>query len=138
MLELNISLIFISALVGILFLVLNRLYCKPIGQVLEARESKITNDTNLIETNLREIEEKTQHIEAVLKKNQKDSRKTREELIRKGEEVREQLVLNARENSKKRLETQMKQLDEQIVTAEKTLELEISSFSDEIKEKFLS
>lgn len=138
MLELNFTLIIVSVLVGFLMVVLNHLYYKPIGQVLQERESKIAAETNQIETNMRDIEEKTQHIEGVLKETQKESRKIREELIKKGEEVREQVVQEARENSKKMFETKMKQLDEQILMAEKKLEQEISMFSDKIKEIFMS
>jgi len=138
MLELNFTLIIVFVLVGFLMVVLNHLYYKPIGQVIEERESKIAGETNLIETNIKDIEEKTQHIEGVIKETQKESRKIREELIKKGEEVREQIVQEARENSKKMFETKMKQLDEQILTAEKKLEQEISMFSDKIKEIFMS
>ncbi len=118
--------------------VLNHLYYKPIGQVIEERESKIAAETNQIESNMRNIEEKAQHIEAVLKETQKESGKIREELIIKGEEVRKQLIKEARENSKKMFENKMTQLDEQILMAEKKLEQEISTFSDKIKEIFLS
>lgn len=138
MLELDFTLIIVSVLVGFLMVVLNHLYYKPIGQVIEERESKIATETNRIETNIKEIEEKTQNIEDVLKETQKESRKIREELIEKGEEVREQVVQEARENSKKMFENKMKQLDLEILTAEKKLEQEISIFSDKIKEIFMS
>jgi F-type H+-transporting ATPase subunit b len=138
MLELNFTIIIVSALVGLLLRVLNHLYYKPIGQVIEERESKIAAETNQIESNMRNIEEKAQHIEAVLKETQKESGKIREELIIKGEEVRKQLIKEARENSKKMFENKMTQLDEQILMAEKKLEQEIGTFSDKIKEIFLS
>lgn len=138
MLELNFTIIIVSVLVGFLMVVLNHLYYKPIGQVIEERESKIAAETNQIESNMRNIEEKAQHIEAVLKETQKESGKIREELIIKGEEVRKQLIKEARENSKKMFENKMTQLDEQILMAEKKLEQEISTFSDKIKEIFLS
>ena len=118
--------------------VLNHLYYKPIGQVIEERESKIAAETNQIETNIKDIEEKTQHLEGILKETQKESRKIKEKLIQKGEEVRQQLVQEARENSKKMSEKKIKQLDEQILTAERKLEQEISMFSDKIKEIFMS
>jgi F-type H+-transporting ATPase subunit b len=138
MLELDISLFGVFALVAILLFVLNRVYFKPVGQVMEERENKIETENAGIDTNMREIEEKTQHIETVLKDAQKDSRKIKEELIKKGEEVREQVIINARENSKEMLAARMKQLDEEIMMAEKKLEQEISVFSNKIKEIFMS
>jgi F-type H+-transporting ATPase subunit b len=138
MLDLDISLIVVSVLVGILMLILNRVYFNPIGQVINQREAKIAGESTQIETNMQTIEEKTRHIEAVLKEAQKDSRGIREELIRKGEEVREQVVQDARENSKKMFKTKMEQLDQQILSAEKALEQEITVFSAKIKEIFIS
>ncbi len=138
MLELDISLFGVFALVAILLVVLNRFYFKPVGQVMEERENKIETENAAIDTNMREIEEKTRHIETVLKDAQTDSRKIKEELIKKGEEVREQVIIDARENSREMLAARMKQLDEEIKTAEKTLEQEISVFSSKIKEIFIS
>jgi F-type H+-transporting ATPase subunit b len=137
-LELNFTIIIVSALVGLLLVVLNHLFYKPIGQVIAERESKIATEANQIETNIKDIEEKTRHIEVVLKETQKESVKIREALIIKGEEVRKQLVEEARENSKKMFENKMTQLDEQILMAEKKLEQEIGTFSDKIKEIFMS
>ena len=56
---------------------------------------------------MRDIEEKAQHIEVVLKDTQKESRKIREDLTKKGEEFREQLVQEAREKSKKTFENKI-------------------------------
>jgi len=137
MLDLDISLFFISALVGILMVVLNKIYLKPVGQILEERETKIEKETNQIETMSRKIDEKTQDIEKVLKNTQMESRKIKEELIKKGEEVREQIIANAREKSKTMFDTKMKQLDDEIITAEKKLEQQIGAFSDKIKDIFL-
>jgi F-type H+-transporting ATPase subunit b len=138
MLDLDLSLIVVSVLVGILMLVLNRLYLRPIGQVIHQRETKIAEETSQIETNMLTIDEKTRHIEAVLKEAQKASRDIKEELIQKGEEVREQVIREARENSRTLFKTKMEQLEQQLLAAEKELEQEITMFSTKIKEIFLS
>ncbi len=138
MLDINASLFGIALLVGILLFVLNRLYYKPIGRVIEERESKIKNDSTLLETKKKDIEETTQDIEKRLRNAQKKARETLEELIKKGENTREQKLLEAREKAKIILDARMKQLDDELSQAEKKLELEISSFSDKIKEIFLS
>jgi len=137
MLELNTSLFAVSALVGILFFVLNRLYFRPVGQLIKERENKIEQENTRIETNLSEIEEKTGHIEAVLREAQKESRRVKEELIKKGEEVREHLITDARENSRRVKDTKISQLEEEIMAAEKKLEQEIGLFSSKIKEIFI-
>jgi F-type H+-transporting ATPase subunit b len=138
MLDINASLFGIALLVGILLFVLNRLFYKPIGRVIEERESKIKNDSTLLETKKKDIEETTRDIEKQLKDAQKKARETIEESIKKGENSREQKLLEAREKAKFILDARMKQLDDELSQAEKKLELEISAFSDKIKEIFLS
>lgn len=137
MLDLDITLIVVSALVGLLLVVLNKLYFKPVGQVIEERETKIESETRHLEAITLDVEEKTQHIETILKDTQKESRKIKEELIKKGEAVREQIVAEAREESKTLFDQRMKQLDDEIETAEKSLEQEIGVFSEKIKEIFV-
>jgi F-type H+-transporting ATPase subunit b len=138
MLDLDLSLIVVSVLVGILMLVLNRVYLNPISQVIHQRETKIAEESSQIESNMLSVEEKTRHIETILKEAQRDSRNIKEELIKKGEEVREQVIVDARENSKKLFKTKLEQLDEQILAAEKELEKEIYVFSNKIKDIFIS
>ena len=138
MLDINIpNIIFVAALVWFLMTILNKIYYKPVGQVMEDRESKINRESNQIESMTHDIEEKTQHIEKVLRDAKKESTRIREELIKKGEEVRGQIITHARDNSKKMFETSMEQLDKEIAAAEKKLEQEIDVFSDRIKEIFI-
>jgi F-type H+-transporting ATPase subunit b len=137
MLDLDISLLVVSALVGILALILNKLFFKPIGQVIDEREAKFEQESGQVEAMTKEIEEKTQHIEKVLKDTQKESRGIKEKLIQKGEQVREEIVTDARGKSKKTFDTHMQQLDRQLTAAENELEQEIRVFSDKIKEIFV-
>lgn len=131
------NVVFVAALVWFLMVVLNKIYYKPVGQVIEERDSKIKKESSQIESKTNEIEEKTHHIEKILIDAKKESSRIKEELIKKGEEVRGQIITDARENSKKTFETKMKQLDEEIAAAGKKLEQEIQVFSDRIKEIFI-
>jgi F-type H+-transporting ATPase subunit b len=137
MLNLDISLFFVALLVWLLMLVLNKLYFKPVGQVLEQRESKIVSESSQIESMTREIEEKTQQIEKKLKDARLESARIREELIKKGEEAREQLVIKTRIDSQKLRETRMQELDTQVAAAEEKLTREVGVFSNKLKEIFL-
>ncbi len=137
MLDLDISVFVVSALIGLLAMVLNRIYFRPIGNILEERETKIKTEASQIATTTVEIEAKTQHIEKVLKDTQKESRLIREALIKKGEDVKEQVITQAREKSRQHFQSQMTQLDQQLATAEKELEKEILVFSDQIKAIFI-
>ncbi len=137
MLNLDITVIVVAVLVALLMVALNKVYLKPVGQVIEERETKIESETRQLETMTLDVEEKTQHIESLLKDTQKESRKIKEELIKKGETVREQIVAEAREESRSMFDRRMTQLDEEISAAEKSLVKEIGVFSEKIKEIFV-
>ncbi len=138
MLELNIyNVVFVAVLVWLLMVVLDKIYYKPVGRIVNERNSKIEKESSQIESMTNEIGEKTQHIEKIIIDAKKESSRIKEALIKKGEEVRGQIITDARENSKKTFETYMKQLDEEIAAAGKKLEQEIELFSDRIKEIFI-
>ncbi len=138
MLNLDISLVFVALLVWLLMVVLNKIFFKPVGLVLEQRESKIESESSRIELMTREIEEKTQQVETKLKDAKKESARIKEELIKKGEEAREQLLVRTRIESQKLRETRMNELDAQIVAAEEKLTQEVGVFSEKLKEIFIS
>jgi F-type H+-transporting ATPase subunit b len=138
MLNLNISLVFVALLVWLLMIVLNRIFFKPVEQVIMQRESKIENESNRIESMTREIEEKTQQIEKKLGDAQKEFVAIKEDLIKKGEDVREQILIEARVESQKLLETSMKELDVQVAVAEEKLTHEVGVFRAKLKDIFIS
>lgn len=138
MLNLDSSLFVVVVLVWLLLMVLDKLYFKPVGAVIDERETKIKRESAQIESMTNEIEEKTRHIETVLKDAKKESTKIREELIKKGEEVREKIAADARKRSKEHFASKMKDLDIEITEAEKKLVQEIGLFSDKMKEIFIS
>jgi F-type H+-transporting ATPase subunit b len=119
-------------------MVLDKLYFKPVGAVIDERETKIERETARIESMSNEIEEKTRGIETVLKDAKKESAKIKEELIKKGEEVREKIAADARKRSKEHFVSKMNDLDIEIAEAEKKLVQEIGLFSDKMKEIFIS
>lgn len=138
MLDIDISFLVVSALLGILAMVLNRMYFKPVSNIIAERQAKIERENSLIATTTSEIEEKTRYIEKVIKDTQKESRNLREALIKRGEEVREQMLTEAREKSRQHFDSQMIILEQQLAGAEKDLEKEIHAFSEQIKRIFIT
>jgi len=130
-------LFFIPLLIWILMIVLDKIYFKPVGKIIEQRENKIDKDSASIEHMITDVENKTKNIEDILTKARRDSMEVKENLIKKNEEKIERLILEEKENSRKRFKKSMEKLDEEIAYAEKRLEMEIDKFSNEIKEKFL-
>ncbi|MCP4150326.1 MAG: ATP synthase F0 subunit B [bacterium] len=117
--------------------VLNKIYFKPVGNIIDERESKIEKENALIESMTSEIETKTQHIEKALKDAKKEASSIKEELIKKGESLREQLITDARNESKITLDAKLNELDKEIADAEQNLEQQVSVFSDKIKKIFI-
>jgi F0F1-type ATP synthase membrane subunit b/b' len=107
-----------------------------VGEIINQRESKIEDETNKIESLTLEIEEKTKFIENSLNEAKRESARKKEELIKEGEKVREEILITARENSKNLFESKMKELDDKILNAQEKLESEIKGFSNKIKQVF--
>jgi F-type H+-transporting ATPase subunit b len=137
MLELNFSFVFIFLLIWGLMLVLNRIYFRPVGRILDEREARVKGDSEKLDSLVREIEEKTRRVEVMIADARNESFRIREGWIRKGEEFRETLIENAREKSTRQFEDQMKRLETEIAVAQKQLESEVSVFSQKIREAFL-
>ena len=137
MLELNFSFVFIFLLIWGLMFVLNRIYFRPVGRILDEREARVKGDSEKLDSLVREIEEKTRRVEVMIADARNESFRIREGWIRKGEEFRETLIENARGKSARQFEEQMKRLETEIAAAQKQLESEISVFSQRIKEAFL-
>lgn len=137
MLELNASLFGIALLVIILLITLNKIYYNPIARILDEREEKINGISSSIEAKSEEIESIMVDIEKSLKDAHRESREIKEELIKKGENVREKMRANAQIQGKELLESKMKQLDDELSVAEQKLEREIGEFSNQIKRIFL-
>lgn len=137
MLNLDSSLFFIALLVWFLMTILNRIFFKPVGQVIRQRESKIENESRQIESLTGEIEQISLLLERKLRDAKNESTRIKEELIKKGEEAREQLLTRTRSESQKLLESKMRELDAQVIAAEEKLTQEVAVFSDQLKEIFI-
>ncbi len=137
MLELNSSFVFVFLLIWGLMIVLNRIFFRPVGRILDEREARVKGDSEKLDSLVREIEEKTRRVEVMIADARDESFRIREGWIRKGEEFRETLIENAREKSARQFEEQMKRLETEIAAAQKQLESEVSVFSQKIKEAFL-
>jgi F-type H+-transporting ATPase subunit b len=137
MLNLDASILVVIILISLLVKILNRIYFKPVGKIIDERENKISQDSRKLESMTVEIEEKTQDIEKILTESRKESMRLQEELIQKGEAVRDQVVIETRKKSKSLFGEKMKQLDAEISRAEKHLSNEIELFSKKVRDTFL-
>lgn len=137
MLDLNSSFIWIFFLIWLLYLILNRIFFKPINEIITARETKISADSNRQESMVAEIETRTRAIEAQLSQARREAQQIKEGLLKNGEDIRSRTVTSAKEQAVRVLDEKMSQLESEIVAAENTLAMQISAFSDKIKQAYL-
>ncbi|MEN8154875.1 MAG: ATP synthase F0 subunit B [Acidobacteriota bacterium] len=136
MLDLDISVLFVIAILWITLLILNKIYYKPVGKIMDERESKIERDSKEIEDLALEIDEKSGEIETILKNAKKESMKIKEELIKKGDEVRENILSDSRDGAKKLFSEKMSELERELKRAEEQLKEQVDIFSSKIEEIF--
>ena len=137
MLELDFSLIVITLLVWSLMMILNRVFFRPIGGVIESRESKIQLDQSRLDSLAQQIQQHTHSLESDLRRGRQQAQALKEQLIKKGELVREQTVAQARQEALTTLAKRMTQMEEEIGAVERQLEKEIPTFSQRLKEILL-
>jgi F-type H+-transporting ATPase subunit b len=136
MLDLDITVLYTIAILWVLLVILNKIYYKPVGKIINERENRAETETAEIENLKTRILDRSEKIELVLKKARKDSILLSEELIKKGEVSRNQMIITARQRAADEFKENMAELDTQIRGAEEKLKSEITVFSKKIEEIF--
>ena len=136
MLDLNSSFLWIFFLVWLLYLVLNRIFFKPVHAIISEREEKVAADSGRQESMVAEIETRTQSVEDQLSEARKQARRIKEEWLENGELTRSRTVAQARENAARIMAANMSQLESEIAAAEQALEKQVAAFSDQIKQAY--
>ncbi len=137
MLDINITALYTFILVVVLLMILNKIFFKPIGNIIDKREEKIRTENTRITELEEEISSRSGELESVLKKTKKEARKIRETKIIEGETIRNDMVLKARTEATEMVDGKLADLDSRINEAEIRLVKEIEGYSNLIKEKFL-
>lgn len=137
MLDLDISVLFIAVSIWLLMVVLNKIYFKPVGTVIAEREDKIKKDSDKLQSLLNDVEQKTLEIEKVLVDAKRESMVLQEELIKKGEDVRNKMIAESKSRSKGLFQEKIDQLNDEIQIAEKKIMGDIEVFTQRMKEIFL-
>lgn len=136
MLDLDISVIYIIIILGILLWALNKIFYRPVGNIINTREAKILKESEEIDYLTKKFEERSSEIEITLKNARRKSAKIREELIKEGEKLRSEMLVKTREKANVIFTEQMGSLEKEIVTAEENLKTEIGTFTKKIERIF--
>ncbi len=137
MLDLDVSLFVVFALVWLLMMVLDRLFFRPVGRIIDERETRGRRDSEKLAALLAETEKKTLAVETRLREARRHAALAREEWVRRGEAARAAMAESARTEAARKLEAGMARLDGDIAAAEARLRLDVASFSDQIRRAFL-
>jgi F0F1-type ATP synthase membrane subunit b/b' len=137
MLDLNSSLLWIFFMVWGLYLVLTRIFFKPVEKVIAEREGRAAADTGRLQGMMDQVEIHTQTLEGEMAQARQDAAQIREEWAAKGEDVRVRSLSDAREKAARIMDEKMGDLANEVSAAEKTLEKEIAFFSEKIKQAYL-
>lgn len=136
MLDLDISVIYIIIILGILLWALNKIFYRPVGNIINTREAKILKESEEIDYLTKKFEERSSEIEITLKNARRKSAKIREKLIKEGEKLRSEMLVKTREKANVIFTEQMGSLEKEIVTAEENLKTEIGTFTKKIERIF--
>lgn len=137
MLDLNSSLLWIFFMVWGLYLVLTRIFFKPIEKIIDEREAKIAADSKRLQGMMNQVEINTQALENQMAQARKDALQIREEWSRKGEGIRTLSLSEAKEKAARIMDEKMSELESEVKVAEKTLEKQVAVFSEKIKQAYL-
>lgn len=136
MLDLDITVFYTIIILGFLLFVLNKIFYKPVGSIINEREKKSETENSEIEKMKTDIEERSAKIESVMKKARKDSIGISEKIINEGESARDELLSATRRETTEHFNERMITLDQEIIEAEGKLKGEIKNFSKKIEEIF--
>jgi len=137
MLDLDITVVYTIIILWFLLVVLNKIFFKPIGRIINERENKSNTEEAEINRIKGDIESRSAKVESVLKNARKDAVKISEKLITKGEILREELIASTRKEIKENFKNRMVDLDREISDAEIKLKGNIKNFSKKIEEIFI-
>jgi F-type H+-transporting ATPase subunit b len=137
MLDLNSSLFWIFFMVWGLYLVLTRIFFRPVGKIIAEREARIAADADRLQGMMNQVEVHTQTLETQMAQARKDASQIREEWSLKGEDVRARSLAEAKEQAARVLNEKMAELETEVRNTEETLAKEVAVFSEKIRQAYL-
>jgi F-type H+-transporting ATPase subunit b len=138
MLDIDFSIIFwIFFMVWGLYLVLTRIFFKPVGAIIAEREGRVAADNQRLQGMLDQVENRTQSLENQIAQARQEAAQIREEWLAKGEGIRTRSLAEAKEKAALTLGEKMDELAADVAVVEKALEKQIVVFSEKIKQAYL-
>lgn len=126
----------ISLMIWLLMVLLNRFFFKPVGEVINTRESQEAQEKAQLKDYVAQIDTLTSTANQQLNSARLDARTLQERLIAEGASKRDQLIEETRLQIRNQLDLEMVSLQDQIDTARSVLLSDIGQFSAGIRRLF--
>lgn len=137
MLAVNATLLIIFVIVWILLFLLNKVFYKPLREVMTNRDDTIARDLKAGEDAQNRHGTKIQQIEEKLKAAHQDARETREKLIADALREKEQMLLEVGKECRANVDRAKEQLEEKVAELKKDLASQSKVLSDRIEQRLL-
>ncbi len=137
MLDIDISLFVIFAIVWILLLVLKKIFFNPLQKVRSERDSLINQNKTAAAKSQEDYENALSEIEEKIKKTRMDALASRNSLEKDAQEKREELIAEVSKESKKMVEKGKADLEDQMKILFKEMEAKSETFAKNIEKRLL-
>ena len=137
MLDLDISLFVIFAIVWILLFVLKKIFFNPLQKVRAEREALINQNKKTAAKSQENYEHTLSEIEEQMKKARMDAMASRNSLEKEAQKKREELLADVSKESKKMVEKGKADLEEQMKALFREMEAKSEILAENIEKKLL-
>lgn len=137
MLDIDISLFVVFALVWILLFVLKKIFFKPLQKVRSERDALINENKMAAAKSQEDYEQTLSEIEEQIKKTRMDARTSRNTLEKEAQIKREELIAEVSKESKKMVDKSKADLEEQMKILFKEMEAKSETLAKNIEKRLL-
>lgn len=137
MLDIDISLVVIFAIIWILLFVLKKIFFNPLQKVRAERAALINQNKVAAAKSQEDYEHALSEIEEKIKKTRMDALASRNALEKDAQEKREELIADVAKESKKMVEKGKADLEEQMKILFKEMEAKSETFAKNIEKRLL-
>ncbi len=137
MLDFDISLVVVFAMVWLLLFVLKKVFFNPLQKVRAEREALINQNKLAAAKSQEDYEQTLSEIEEQIKKARMDAVASRNTLEKEAQEKREELIADVSRESKKMVEKGKADLEEQMKVLFKEMEAKSETFAKKIEKRLL-
>lgn len=131
------SLVFVLILFIIFVFVMNRILFRPIGRVLDERETLIEGSENEARAAQRRYEAKLADYEATIRQARADSYRRTEQQRAAALDERRRLIEDAKQQARNEIERAKREIESQVADARRALERETRAIAERISQTVL-